>query len=229
MAKDASPAAGQRLADFNFTVTNPTDLEVVITAVQGSCSCTTAKTPPLPWHLAGHAKESIVVSVDLLGKTGTLFKSAIVQAQGYQNQILGVTVHMSDSPEAVRAHNMQLAVADRQAVFKGDCAACHVTPATGKMGKELFIAACEVCHDPTGPGQTRSSMVPNLQALNHPTDYNFWKTMITIGKPGTLMPAFGAAAGGPLTDEQVESLATTLAKMIPPLPQTNLMKPGRGR
>jgi hypothetical protein len=66
-------------------------------------------------------------------------------------------------------------------------------------------------------------MVPNLRALNHPTDYDFWKMIVTIGKPGTLMPAFGSAAGGPLTDEQVDSLAKTLAKLIPSSPQTNAL------
>ena len=89
------------------------------------------------------------------------------------------------------------------------------------MGQELFVAACEVCHDPKGPGETRAAMVPDLRALNHPTDYDFWKMIITIGKPGTLMPAFGSVAGGPLTDEQVDSLARTLTALIPSAAQTN--------
>ncbi len=228
ISKEMSPAPGQRSADFTFTVTNPSDSEVVIQNVPGGCSCTKAKTPPLPWHLAAHTNDSMIVSVDLSGKTGTLVKAVTVMANGYQNQVLTVTIHMPDSPEATRARNMQLAVTDRQAVFKGECATCHA-PKPGLMGKELFIATCEICHDPKGPGETRASMVPNLRALNHPTDYDFWKMMATIGKPGTLMPAFGSVAGGPLTDAQVDSLARTLTVLIPSSPRTNALNSVRGR
>jgi hypothetical protein len=49
-----------------------------------------------------------------------------------------------------------------------------------------------------------------LRALNHPTDYTFWKTMTAAGKPGTLMPAFAQDQGGPLTGAQIESLARAL-------------------
>jgi mono/diheme cytochrome c family protein len=118
---------------------------------------------------------------------------------------------------------MQLAVLDRQQVFKGQCASCHAAPTIGKTGQDLFVAACEICHDPKGPGESRAGMVPDLHALKHPTDYDFWKSIITIGKPGTLMPAFGSVAGGPLTDEQVESLARTLTVLIPSAAQTNAL------
>lgn len=225
--KETSPAPGQAFADFTFNVTNPADSEVVINNVQTSCGCTVAKTPPRPWHLAAHAHDSMTISVNLVAKTGTFSKTITVWAGGYQNQLLTVTVHMPDSAEAARARNMQLAVTDRQAVFKGDCASCH-TPKPGIMNKELFIAACEICHDPPS-GHPRATMVPNLRALNHPTDYDFWKMIITIGKPGTLMPAFSSVAGGPLTDEQVDSLAKTLAKIIPSSPQTNAMNAVKGR
>jgi mono/diheme cytochrome c family protein len=221
LLKETSPAPGQASAEFVFHVTNPADSEVVINNVQTSCGCTVAKTPPRPWHLAAHTNDSMTISVNVAGRSGTYSKTITVWATGYQNQVLTVTIHMPDSSEATRARNMQMAITDRQAVFKGDCAACH-NPKPGLMSKELFIAACEICHDPPG-GQPRATMVPNLRALNHPTDYDFWKALITIGKPGTFMPAFGTVAGGPLTDEQIDSLAKTLTVMIPSSPQTNAM------
>lgn len=227
-AKEMTPAPGQASADFEFKVTNPLNSEVVVQNVQTSCGCTVAKVPR-PWQLSPLTNASMAVSVNLAAKTGTFSKVITVFANGYQNQLLTVTVHMPDSAEAARARNMQLAVTDRQAVFKSDCATCHLNPTAGKLGKELFISACEICHDPSGPGETRASMVPNLRALNHPTDYDFWKMMITIGKPGTLMPAFGSVAGGPLTDEQVDSLAKTLTKLIPSTPQTNAMNSVPGK
>jgi hypothetical protein len=41
-----------------------------------------------------------------------------------------------------RLRNIQLAMADRQVVFKNDCAECHAKPAIGKTGQPLYEAAC---------------------------------------------------------------------------------------
>ncbi len=227
ISKESSPAPGQATADFIFNVTNPSDSEVIINNVHPSCGCTVAKTPPYPWHIAAQTNDSMTISVTLAAKAGKFSKTITVSANGYQNQVLTVTVHMPDTTEAKRQRDMQLAVTDRQAVFKGECATCHA-PKPGLMGQELFNATCEICHDPP-QGHPRATMVPNLRALNHPTDYDFWKMIATIGKPGTLMPAVGAVAGGPLTDAQVDSLATTLAALIPSSPQTNAPNSIKGK
>jgi mono/diheme cytochrome c family protein len=229
VSKESFPGMNQPTADFTFNVTNTSDSEVIINTVQTSCGCTVAKTPPRPWHLAGHTNDSMTVSVNLAGKALTFTKAITVFAANQPNQVLMVTIHMPDSPEAKRQQNMLLASTDRQGVFKNDCATCHKTPSEGKMGQELFAAACEICHDPKGPGEKRADMVPDLHALKHTTDYAYWKMIITIGKPGTLMPAFGSVAGGPLTDEQVDSLAQTLSTLIPSPAQTNALNMLQGK
>jgi cytochrome c553 len=223
LTKESFPVPGQPTADFTFSVTNTSDSEVVIKNVVPSCGCTVAKTPPRPWHLVGHTNDSMTISVNLAGKAMTFTKAITVFADNQPNQVLTVTVHMPDSSEALRQQRMLLATTDRQGVFKNDCATCHKAPTEGKMGQELFATACEICHDPKGPGETRAGMVPDLRALKHPTDYAYWKMIITIGKPGTLMPAFGSVAGGPLTDEQVDSLAKTLTTLIPSPTLTNAL------
>ena len=86
--------------------------------------------------------------------------------------------------------------ADRQAVFHGECATCHVKPGQGKYGKLLYDADCAICHE----GEHRATMVPDLHALKVPTNVEFWQTWISHGKPGSLMPAFSTADGGPLSD-----------------------------
>ena len=229
VAKDSFPTLGDPSAEFVFNVTNTSDSTVIINNVQTSCGCTVAKTPPRPWSLVGHTNDSMTISVNLAGKALTFTKVITVYAANQPNQLLTVTVHMPDSPEAIRQQRMQLAKTDRQRVFKNDCATCHKTPTESKMGQELFATACEICHDPKGPGETRAGMVPDLHALNHPTDYAFWKMIITVGKPGTLMPAFGSTAGGPLTDEQVDSLAKTLTTLIPSPIQTNALNTVQGK
>jgi mono/diheme cytochrome c family protein len=103
------------------------------------------------------------------------------------------------------------AKADRQAVFRGHCAACHTWPAAQRTGESLFQKACGICHI----SEDRANFVPDLTALKHPTDANFWRDWIVHGKPGTLMPAFAIAEGGILDTNQVESLVDYLVKNYP--------------
>src|SRR5262249_32802897 len=73
-----------------------------------------------------------------------------------------------------------------------------------------------VCHE----SAHRASMVPNLHALPHETNAEYWKNWITQGKAGTLMPAFSQAQGGILTDSQIDSLVSFLKAAIPSHPAT---------
>jgi mono/diheme cytochrome c family protein len=97
-------------------------------------------------------------------------------------------------------------LADRQAIFKGDCVKCHVDKGVGKMGAELYAADCGICHD----AEHRAAMVPDLKVPRSPRDLAFWQKWIMEGKPGTMMPAFAQAHGGPLTQEQIDSLTLYL-------------------
>ena len=56
----------------------------------------------------------------------------------------------------------------------------------------------------------RATMVPDLHKLTDPTREEFWRSWITAGKADTLMPAFAATQGGPLSDLQIASLAAYL-------------------
>jgi mono/diheme cytochrome c family protein len=159
--------------------------------------------------------------MNVLGHTGKDSKTVtITTVQGSKtlNVEANILPPTGDDKMEDRERNLELAKVDRQAVFKGDCAKCHAAPTEGKMGQELYVVACGICHD----ANPRSTMVPNLRALNHPADYNYWKMMITIGKSGSLMPAFAQDQGGPLTGEQIDSLAKTLAETFPSAAPTSI-------
>ncbi len=223
--KEVTPKLGDPVAKFTFSVTNVTDNEVVITDAKPSCGCTEAKMPSKPWHLAAHSSGIIDVGVNLAGKSGTLFKYVDVFYASNATKRLNLKVYMPESPAVARSRNQEMAKADRQAVFKGDCAKCHVPEkdkeGKDKMGKELYVAACDVCHG----ANPRATMVPDLHAINHSTDLIFWKVWISEGKPGTLMPAFSKTQGGPLTDEQIDSLAQVMLKSFPPNMRAAALKP----
>ncbi len=213
---DARP--DQTNVTFTFKFTNTTPAEVTIDRVQTSCGCTVAKLPAMPWKLAAGTNAEFQVVTDLRGKRGLFSKMVYVYtSQGFK--ALNVKVNLPDpasSPAAERMRNLQIAVADRQAVFKGDCARCHSDPGVGKKGRELYQAVCGVCHE----AERRATVVPNLRALKHPTDAEHWRSWLTHGKAGTLMPAFSQTDGGPFTQEQIDSLVAYLVADIPSRPVT---------
>lgn len=198
------------------TVTNSiTPIPVTILSVHPSCGCTTAELPPVPWTISPGTNAQIKVSVNLAGKNGMIFKTVNVSTdRGSKTLTLKINILPAPVPtmtDADRIRAQALAKVDRQAVFKNDCAACHVKPGEGKYGKALFDAVCSICHE----SPNRASMVPDIHALKIPTNEDFWRTWITHGKPGSLMPAFSTAEGGPLNDMQIASLAAYLNAAIP--------------
>ena len=195
--------------------TNSIPMPVVITQVHPSCGCTTAQLPPLPWTIAPGTNGEIGVTVNLAGKFGTLVKTVhVATSQGSKDLIIQITILppvMRVLTDADRMKQMEIAKVDRQAVFKNDCASCHVKPGEFKYGKDLFDADCGICHE----AEHRATMVPDLHNLKVPTSEEFWRTWIAHGKPGTFMPAFSQGDGGPLSDMQIASLAAYLSVAIP--------------
>jgi mono/diheme cytochrome c family protein len=213
--KSTTVMEGADSAHFVFNFTNVSGTNVVILNVHPSCGCTTAELPGTPWFLPAGTNAQIGVNVNLAGKFGTITKTVqIATDHGSRELIVEITITpLSIRPptDAERIRQMQVAKADRQAVFKNDCASCHEKPGEFKYGKELYDADCAICHE----ALHRASMVPDLNALKVPTNDDFWRTWISHGKPGTFMPAFSTADGGPLSDMQIASVAAYLDYAMP--------------
>jgi mono/diheme cytochrome c family protein len=212
---ETNAAADQELAHFVFSFTNISSGNVVILDAHGSCSCTAAELPSRPWIIPAGTNGQIGATVNLVGKSGMQIKSVTVTTdKGSKDLILRITILPPVIPtltDAERARGVEIAKADRQAVFKGDCASCHVPKIEGKYGQALYDAVCAICHD----NEHRAAIVPDLHNLKTPTNDEFWRTWIAHGKAGTLMPAFATAEGGPLNDMQIATLAAYLNSTIP--------------
>src|SRR4051812_31064203 len=148
ITKEFVAKVGERNADFDFSVTNTGPVDVTINSVRASCGCTTPKLPALPWKLQPNEAGSFHVTIDLAGKFGSFQKSVFMDTtEGPKMVYVKVVMPITTAPMAgvgnvdARTRNMQIAVADPQAVFRGDCASCHSKPALGKKGEELFTAA----------------------------------------------------------------------------------------
>jgi cytochrome c5 len=199
-------------ATFTFAVTNVTSGDITINSVHTSCGCTAAKLPQQPWLLHPGDHGEVGATMHVAGKWGTVTKTLTINSSKGTDVLTVRSLLPEVNSAAVqkmsdRSRNLQVAAADRQAVFRGDCAKCHVEPGVGKTGKELYTAACGVCHD----GEHRASMVPALAGRPGHFDEAYWNQWVRNGKIGSLMPAFEMKQGGPLSDDQVKSLTAYLA------------------
>ncbi len=211
--KEVEAEAGQTNVTIKFRFTNTSPAEVTISRVHTSCGCSTAKLPQLPWKLPAGTNSEFDVVMDLRGKRGQLNKMAYIYTDR-SFKPLTLRVKIPDATPALtgdRLRNLQIAAADRQAIFKGDCATCHSEPGKGKLGRELFQAVCSICHE----AEHRAAMVPDLDELRHPTDRAYWLQWASYGKAGTLMPAFAESEGGSLSKAQMDSLVDYLLERFP--------------
>ena len=222
MLKTVDATNGQALARFTFSFTNLATNVVTILNVHPSCGCTTAELPPVPWAVPASGTGEIKLAVSLAGKSGTLFKNVNVTTDnGYKNIMIKVNIQPPPiMTEDQRAAGVAAAKLDRQAVFKGNCASCHLKNVEGKYGQVLFESLCTICHE----AKPRASMVPDLHNLPVPTDEVFWRAWITSGKADSLMPAFATSQGGPLNDLQIASLAVYLHVANPPRAASAVLK-----
>jgi len=221
--KEFKATAKDTAATFTFYATNVWTNTIVVQQVYPSCHCTVAQMPAQPWILAPGASGAVTAQVELSDASeGTLTKTlTFFTSVGERVLTLNVVVPPLPPPpsatqtEAERHAAMMRATADPTAIFREDCAACHVEKGRGLLGKDLYVAACGICHD----SPRRAAFVPDLRALKQATDLDYWKTILAKGKPHTMMPAFADTGGGPLSAMQVSSLADYLDKNIPRQPK----------
>ena len=169
LSQSASVPANSTQAHFLFSFTNVTSGNVSISTVHPSCGCTTADLPPLPWTIpaggGGQIPVTVNLSAALAGSEGTLLKAVtVITDKGSKQLLLRINILppvIATQTDAERTNSMAIAKADRQAIFKADCATCHAKPGEGKYGKALYEAVCAVCHD----AEHRADIVPDLHTL----------------------------------------------------------------
>jgi mono/diheme cytochrome c family protein len=179
---DAKP--GERVATFVFNLTNVWTNEIRIDQVHPSCGCTTAKLPATPWHIPPGGGGQVQAEVNLIGKPPGLATKSLTFYTSVGNRIVLLKVFIPKQETALAALSpgdrkaaMAKAMADSQAIFRGDCAKCHVDKGAKAFGQDLYAADCGICHE----SSHRDTAVPDLHALKHPTDLAYWTAMITFG------------------------------------------------
>lgn len=74
-----------------------------------------------------------------------------------------------------------------------------------ELGARLYAENCAVCHGDSGQGRVGANLSKNWPSIR--PDLTI-RTIILNGVPGTAMPAWSQALGGPLTVEEVDAIVT---------------------
>lgn len=211
--KQQNVTAAPRLPTVSaeFVVTNRAAQPVAVFSVQTSCGCATVKLPRSPWIIEPGQREAIVVTIDVVGRKGELIKTVQVDSTaGVQTLRVNITLPPPDA--AARQRDREIAMRDRQAVFRGNCAECHARQKPTMYSVALYEISCAICH----ASQSRAADVPDLYAIAQKRPAaEHWLKWIREGRAGSLMPAFAQNAGGPLTDVQIETLVKFLREQSP--------------
>jgi len=88
--------------------------------------------------------------------------------------------------------------------------------AAEKAGQQLFTENCVACHGKNGEGGVGPAI--NERNLLEATVDEVLFSIIRTGVPGTLMPAWSQAFGGPFTDEQVSKIVIFIRAWQPTAP-----------
>ena len=196
------------VSDHRIAIQNTGGGVLHIKSVVPSCGCT-----------AVIAQEKVLlpgkttylqVGLDASLKLGHIRKTVDIYSDDPKapHQVLMMKAQ-SIAPKNAKTHDGMVKVKDPLVLFKKDCASCHVQKGIGKMGEELFIADCGMCHGL----QAEGGVAPRLNNVDmkNPTTRAYVEDVIRNGsKLNPSMPPFSKAKGGPLDDAQIESLLTYL-------------------
>jgi len=72
-----------------------------------------------------------------------------------------------------------------------------------ELGMRLYAENCAVCHGPEGQGRVGATLAKDWPSIRPDLTV---KTIITNGVPGSRMPAWSQAKGGPFSEAEIEAL-----------------------
>ena len=92
------------------------------------------------------------------------------------------------------------------------------------LGSQLYSANCSRCHGPDGQGTPRASSLNVKSFLTDTTDQAI-QQIVTLGVPGTAMPAWGDR----MTDAQIQAIVGFIRQWEPTAPEVaQPVRPGGG-
>lgn len=176
--------------------------------VETSCGCTAATLKKK--HVAPGDYTKLSLILDTSTKLGPIKKTIDVFSNDPKHPVYRLYLTGTAVRQMGKGHAF-IEPKDRLALFKGECASCHVAKGKGKSGEALFAADCAMCHGFDASG--REKIAPGLisKDLRDEAVLATYKRVIAEGSPRTpQMPPFSKLNGGPLTDGEIDSLLAYL-------------------
>ncbi len=187
--KDLGTVSDLDKVEHAFEFSNTGDSTLVIEKVVATSGNTKARASSR--LLKPGEKGSITAVIDMRGRKGIFFKKIDVYTNDPITPVTTLSVKISAKD---RIHMAQYKATD---IFSEECKDCHVERGRGKKGWDLFKADCFMCHN-AGKNTSLSTMSrkPAKEMLK----------AIREGVENTLMPGFDVRYGGPLDNNDIQSL-----------------------
>lgn len=182
-----------------FKVHNTGDEPLVVSDVHATCGCTATLLDKKT--IAPGDSANLKVTLDPRGKgIGPIDKMIYITS----NSSTGPTDSLTISAKIMAVHAGTMMTVKN--IFTGDCRKCHEDKGEGKLGFDLFTADCYMCHSTSK--KAHAPHLGKMLTMAHPDTTLF--RLIAEGEPGTNMPAYAKAHGGPLSEEQIHSLVSLI-------------------
>lgn len=191
---------------FDWVFHNDGDAPLTILRTRSSCGCTISVADEVP--VPPGASGKIHVEFDPAGLQGEIKRTLAVNSNDPTQGMVRLTVRASvtrvDLPETSDGHP----AIGGQSLLMGDCGTCHAAPASGKSGEGLYLAVCAMCHGELATGG-RAPSLRSPSYLDTRSDRELAEA-IAYGTANPSMPGYSSMMGGPLSEDQVESLVRLL-------------------
>lgn len=208
--RDVGAVETDSKVNTEFLLYNKGGQHLRITDVETTCGCTL--TEMSKDVIAPGDFTRITVDLDTSIKIGPVRKKITVHSNDPERPQLDLFLVGEVKPRQMEGHEMLGIQADNPLVlFQGECATCHVQVGVGKTGKALFQADCGMCHGLNAQGH--GSAGPSLLRGDWQDEAyrRRMRRIIAEGSPNSpQMPPFSKHKGGPLSDDDIDSLVTFL-------------------
>ena len=181
-----------------FKIANIGKAPLVINNAHATCGCTVPKLEKK--ELKPGESCHLQVIIDTAMKQKAITKAVFVNSNDPIHPVVTIQLSMF----VLDPHrNMKGNVGVK--IFKdAHCASCHVNRGVNAIAGRLYQADCAMCHGHWANGGVGPAL---LGPYNNPQFANSIKNIISYGsKTHRSMPGFLVAAGGPLSETQIDSL-----------------------
>jgi len=148
----------------------------------------------------------IKVTFNAANKMGRIAKSVRIYSNDKTEPIKKIMIYATVVEREMVAGGEHSGIVMEGNYFKGKCISCHVAKGIDKYGKALFDADCAKCHGEDGKGVehiAKSLVQPEF--INNLSDKVLYG-LIAKGTSNIMMLGFAKENGGPLEQNQIESL-----------------------